>query len=207
MTVSTPDFSDLDQNIRCTKADELPIPNDSFWVFGYGSLMWNPGFRFKECHRATLYGYHRRLCLWSTRYRGDKANPGLVLGLDRGGSCQGFAFLVAKSQASTTSSYLYQREMVNNAYSAEIKSLHLADGRCIPSLTFISKPDHPQFAKRQTIEDMAWIVYHAKGQRGENREYVVNCADKLTELGIHNTQLHKVVRALNKLSELSDSPA
>lgn len=194
--ITLPDFTDLEEQAKCAPAPKLALPESGFWVFAYGSLMWNPGFEFEQCERGTLHGYHRRLCLWSTRYRGNKANPGLVLGLDQGGLCQGFAFKVGASEAKPTAEYLYQREMVNNAYAPKMESLHLDNGQIVSCLAFVSKPDHPQFAPRLDATHIAWVVSRARGQRGENSEYVINCANQLTELSIRDQELHQVADLL-----------
>ena len=93
-----------------------PPPGEDFWVFAYGSLMWNPGFPFLESHPALVRGYHRSFCVESTHYRGTKEKPGLVLGLDRGGACRGRAYKVCRTQGKTVSDYLHEREMLSGIY-------------------------------------------------------------------------------------------
>lgn len=192
--MQTPDFTSIPSSLP--NFDDMPIPEPDFWVFGYGSLIWDPGFDFVHCQPATLHGYHRRLCLWSTRYRGNKTNPGLVLGLDQSGSCRGVAYLINDANRATAAQYLFDREMANNAYAPKIVPLHLEDDSVVSSLTFVSKTDHPQYAPPLELDDMLSIVRTAEGPRGTNREYVTNTASHLAKLGIHDEQLQELSKAL-----------
>ena len=106
---------------------DRPAPGD-LWVFGYGSLLWNPGFGFAEARAARLVGHHRALCITSHRYRGTVERPGLVLGLDRGGSCLGLAYRVDAADAAAVRDYLREREMVTGAYREGLRPVRLADG-------------------------------------------------------------------------------
>jgi len=176
--------------------EAIPLPDGDFWVFAYGSLMWNPGFEYIDARPALLYGYHRRLCLWSVRYRGTEKKPGLVLGLDRGGSCQGFAYHIEDCNTPTVVNYLCDREMITGAYDARVCSVSLDDGRKVKALTFVSKPDHPHFAPRLALEDTVSVVQDAQGARGCNREYVLNTVSKLNQINIRNTDLHRIAHHL-----------
>ena len=160
--------------------------------------MWNPGFDFADSQYAKLFGYHRKLCLWSVRYRGSQAVPGLVLGLDRGGSCHGRAFLVPQSHQEETMAYLYDREMVNDAYRPVIKQLYLQDGNKVNALTFVSRRNHPQYARNLSPQQMANIIGRAKGPKGPNKEYVLNTAAELEQCGINDRELSLVARLLRK---------
>ena len=178
------------------ESNSLPLPDGELWVFGYGSLMWDPGFAVAEAVPARLYGYHRRLCLWSVHYRGTAKRPGLVLGLDRGGSCNGMALRVAKKNISAASDYLRKREMINNAYRPTIKTAYLRGGDAVKTLTFISKQNHPQFAPPLTVADTVKIVQKATGKRGKNCDYVINTVKHLNEFKIKQTELHAVAARL-----------
>jgi len=158
--------------------------------------MWDPGFGHIESHPARLYGFHRRLCLWSIRYRGTKEQPGLVLGLDRGGSCRGMAFKVSDRNIDTTIDYLFDREMISGSYSPVIKPVYLENGDMVQALTFVSIIGHPQYANRMEFSDLIAIIKEAKGPRGTNIEYLVNTVDHLSTLGIQNTELHRIAAAL-----------
>ena len=114
--------------------EKLRLPRSNLWVFGYGSLMWDPGFPFSESKRGRIFGYHRSLCLRSVRYRGTDSNPGLVFGLDRGGSCTGICYRLNSNRQREVASYLQDREMLNNAYEPYIRSVTLDDGRCVDAI-------------------------------------------------------------------------
>jgi hypothetical protein len=107
---------------------------DDFWVFGYGSLMWRPGFAHEETRQARLFGYHRALCVRSFVHRGTPERPGLVLGLDRGGSCHGVAFRVRPADRDTVTEYLRARELVTNVYLETTRKVRLDDGRDVRAL-------------------------------------------------------------------------
>ena len=114
------------------------------WVFGYGSLMWNPGFPYEEAHHAMLTGYHRRLCVYSTEYRGTPERPGLVFGLDQGGSCEGVAFFVPALWRETTLHYLAERELITGVYRLAHRTVEIEDGsgRHVPAICFIVGRHH-----------------------------------------------------------------
>ena len=159
------------------------LPPGAFWVFGYGSLMWNPGFPHLEVRTARLHGYHRSLCVWSWLYRGTRASPGLVLGLDRGGSCLGRAYRVANDERVEVLDYLYARELPTPAYLPVLRRVHLDDGRRVSALTFIVDRCNPQYAGKISPEEAAAVVRKACGMSGANDEYVTNTAAHLEALG------------------------
>ncbi len=158
-------------------------PARALWVFGYGSLMWNPGFTPVEARRARLHGHHRALCVWSWTYRGTRARPGLVLGLDRGGSCLGRAFRIRPDEQAAVMDYLYARELISNVYRPVVRCVRLEDGRCVHALAFVVDRSHAQYAGKLPPECAAAVVRGARGVRGPNHEYVVNTAIHLRELG------------------------
>ncbi len=199
-----PEFPKLDASLLQPGTPEsIPVPAGQFWVFAYGSLMWDPGFEYREAIAATLKGYHRRLCLWSVRYRGTEDRPGLVLGLDRGGSCRGYAYHVDGTLTASVVEYLCDREMLIGSYDPRLVPLTLEDGRRVTALTFVSKPDHPHFAARLTLEQTVSVVQGARGARGCNRSYVINTVSRMDHLNISNTELHRVARRL----ESTENPA
>ena len=189
-----PDFN-LSALIPGSK-DSIPVPDGEFWVFAYGSLMWNPGFEYIDASPAVLYGYHRRLCLWSIRYRGTVEQPGLVLGLDRGGSCRGYAYHVGSPQTDGVLDYLCDRELITGAYHSRLCPIEMPDGSRVQALTFISKRDHPHYAPRLNRAATVAVVSKARGARGCNREYVMNTVNQLNKIDICNTELHKVAACL-----------
>jgi glutathione-specific gamma-glutamylcyclotransferase len=161
------------------------------WVFGYGSLMWQPGFAFAERAPAALIGAHRSLCIYSFHHRGTKDHPGLVLGLDQGGACRGMAFRVAPEQCDTTLSYLRAREQVTEVYVETMKPVSLLDGsaRELEALCYMVDRAHPQYAGRLSLERQAELVRGAAGLAGANTEYVLNTVRHLEEAGVHDAEL------------------
>ena len=174
--------------------DPLPEPDDreNFWVFAYGSLMWNPGFDYQEKMPAKLYGYHRSLCIWSWYYRGTQEDPGLVLGLDIGGSCHGMAFRVNSNQVNIALTYLHEREMINNVYLPVYRRVHVSPGETVNALTFIVRPGHPQYAGKIQAHRAAQTVNLASGQRGLNKEYVNNTISQLNHMGLEDRKLFRI---------------
>ncbi|QDL91330.1 gamma-glutamylcyclotransferase [Paroceanicella profunda] len=174
---------------------------DEFWVFGYGSLMWKPGFEFVERVVADLHGYQRRFCLRSIRYRGTPEAPGLVLALDHepGAVCTGMAYRVSAAVASEVYRYLRQREMVTGAYLESLHPLRLKDGRDVEGLAYSAAPDHPQYAGRLSLAEQARIIAAAEGPAGLNRDYLFSTLEHLSGIGIADPELEALaaeVRAL-----------
>ncbi|MEJ8309337.1 gamma-glutamylcyclotransferase [Agrobacterium larrymoorei] len=165
---------------------------DDFWVFGYGSLMWNPGFPFEERQRARLFGYRRALCIRSNHYRGTEERPGLVLGLERGGSCLGVAFRVKASGRKPVLDYLRERELVTNVYKERLIMVSLEDGRRLNALTYVADPCHPQYVGGLEVDDAASIIRTAEGSSGPNADYVFNTVEHLKAIGIRDALLEKI---------------
>jgi cation transport protein ChaC len=165
-----------------------------FWVFGYGSLMWRPGFAFVERHPALLRGRHRSLCVYSHVHRGSPERPGLVLGLDRGGSCRGVAFLVPEADREETLAYLRAREQVTMVYREEIRTITLlgADRRAVGALCYVVDRDHSQYAGRLDLARRAELVRHGVGQSGTNPDYLGNTVRHLREIGIRDHELESL---------------
>ena len=156
------------------------------WVFGYGSLMWQPGFAFVERTLAALPGWQRRFCLRSIRYRGTPEAPGLVLGLDAdpAATCQGVAFRVAAANAEEVHAYLRARELVTYAYRETHQPALLRDGRTVSALTYVVDRTHPQYAGDLLPEAQAAIIARATGPSGTNRAYLDNTLAHLRDVGI-----------------------
>jgi len=172
---------------------------DEFWVFGYGSLMWNPGFEFAERSQALIYGYRRSLCVRSWVHRGTQKNPGLVLGLDRGGSCRGMAFSVAPENWDEVIDYLRARELVTNVYLERRVPLLLADGRTVKAVAYVVDRNHTQYAGALDTSEAARVVNEAEGQSGPNDAYVFNTLAHLKEMGIRDHWLEAVVDEVERL--------
>jgi cation transport protein ChaC len=167
-------------------------PGTDLWVFGYGSLMWNPEFPYVERHQALLRGYHRRFCVYSHRYRGTPDRPGLVLGLDRGGSCRGIAFRVEAPHVEATIDLLWDREMVSGVYEPKIIKVATDAGR-IPACTFIADRAHRQYCGELGPADVVRFIRQGVGERGPNLDYLANTVGHLRELGIIDQGLERLL--------------
>ncbi|MBC8791310.1 MAG: gamma-glutamylcyclotransferase [Tagaea sp. CACIAM 22H2] len=175
-----------------------PPPPDTadFWLFAYGSLIWDPGFPYEEARPAKLMGFHRAFCLYSTRYRGTPEKPGLVLGLDKGGSCRGIAYRVANAHRETTMAYLWDREMLNRSYHCMDLPITLQDGREVVARTFVIDRDGQSYAGKLPLEETARIIRDAHGQRGANAAYLANTVEHLERLGLHDRRLAALLAAV-----------
>lgn len=169
---------------------------NDFWVFGYGSLMWQPGFAHVETQKARLFGYRRALCIYSHVHRGTPARPGLVLGLDRGGSCVGMAFRVPGELRDEVISYLRERELVTQVYLERTIPVSLSEGEVVPALAYVVDRKHPQYAGALDFEHAASHVSGAVGKAGPNEEYVLNTVQHLQALGIRDHWLEQVASRL-----------
>ena len=177
-------------------ARSLPAPPaGDLWVFAYGSLMWKPGFPFAESHLARLHGYHRSLCIWSVVHRGTRRRPGLVFGLDAGGSCVGMAYRVPPKSVTPTLEYLVERELVTDVYHPRLHRVHIPDG-AVQALTFVVDRGHWQYAGRPSMREVTATVATARGRSGANRDYVTNTFTHLQELGIYDPHLDQISQAL-----------
>ena len=165
---------------------------DEFWVFGYGSLMWNPGFEYSAREIVTAHGFHRALCIRSWVHRGTQERPGLVLGLDRGGSCKGTAFRVDDGNRDAVIAYLRERELVTLVYQERSIPIRFPDGRRARALTYTADRRHEQYVAGLTVETAASIVAGAHGRSGANVDYVQNTVNHLKELGIRDHWMEAV---------------
>jgi len=165
------------------------------WVFGYGSLMWRPGFPYREAHHARLAGWRRCFCIYSVHHRGTTARPGLVLGLDRGGACEGIAYRVAGEQAAETVRYLRAREQVNGVYrEAHLPVDLIGDAHgVVTALTFIVERAHPNYAGQLPLHVQARLIRGAAGRSGNNLDYLVSTLRHLAELGIRERELERLL--------------
>ena len=175
-----------------------------FWVFGYGSLIWRPGFPFLERRPARLHGGHRSLCVYSWVHRGTRESPGLVLGLDRGGTCLGVGFRVAGADWPGVLAYLREREQVTAVYQERMRPIRFADGGSVQALTYLVDREHPQYAGVLDAETQLAIVRQARGASGANRDYVINTAVHLEELGVKDARLHWLAAQLAAAPEHSE---
>ena len=168
------------------------LPEGDLWVFGYGSLMWRPGLEFEESLSGKIFGFHRALCVSSWVHRGTPEKPGLVLGLDQGGSCKGKLFRVNVKNKQTVASYLYDRELPTLIYKARIVKAHTADGRQIKALSFIVDINHPQYIHNKSPAQLAEIVCNAVGINGKSSDYLYSTLEHLQQLNIKDAHLESI---------------
>ncbi|MFA5951228.1 MAG: gamma-glutamylcyclotransferase [Hyphomicrobium sp.] len=172
------------------------------WIFGYGSLMWQPGFAYAEAHHARLDGYHRAFCIYSVHYRGSTTRPGLVLGLDRGGMCEGIAFRLETAAAAATLAYLRRRELIYGVYREARLPIELLGaqgslmrGERLNATTFIAERAHPAYTGRLSLARQVELIRGARGIGGTNLDYVLNTLAHLDSLSIAEHRLARI-RAL-----------
>jgi glutathione-specific gamma-glutamylcyclotransferase len=177
---------------------------DGNWVFGYGSLMWRPGFQYQEAVPAVLRGYHRSFCVYSHHYRGTPLEPGLVLGLAPGGRCQGLAFRVATPQFASVKAYLDERELVSYAYRATYLPLETPLGE-VSAYTFVADPSHPQYAGQLSIEQAAQIIIRARGRAGLNRDYLIETLRRMEAEGLADERLHELLQRIEYLTGILEA--
>ena len=166
-----------------------PAADGSLWVFGYGSLMWRPGFAYVRRCKALLRGWRRSLCVYSHVYRGSPERPGLVLGLDRGGACPGVAFEVDAALREATIRYLREREQVTAVYVERFAPITLEFGDRVRAVTYVADRLHDQYAGRLEREAMLEHVRAGNGKSGDNTEYILETHDHLQALGVRDPDL------------------
>ena len=178
---------------------EAELSKGDLWVFGYGSLMWRPGFAFVEQVPARLIGEHRALCVYSFDHRGTPEKPGLVLGLDRGGACRGVAFRVAARQRSDTVEYLRSREQTTNVYREVMRSVWLENEarQRVSALAYVVDRGHVQYAGRLSLAEQLRYVQQGHGRSGNNRDYVLSTVKSIEAQGFRDPQLHQLAAMLH----------
>jgi glutathione-specific gamma-glutamylcyclotransferase len=161
------------------------------WVFGYGSLIWHPGFDYAGRCLATLEGYSRSFCMASIHYRGTPECPGLVLALDLedGAACEGVAYRVGAPNAEATLEYLRARELVSYAYVEAWLPVRLEDGREVEAVSYVMNRNHPQYRGDLDLPDQAEVIARAAGPNGSNWDYLLNTVEGLAALGLRDAQL------------------
>jgi glutathione-specific gamma-glutamylcyclotransferase len=182
------------------------VTADDLWVFGYGSLIWRPGFDFAERQKARVAGFHRSLCVRSFVHRGTPERPGLVFGLDRGGACVGMAFRVPAEEREPVLAYLRERELPTNVYKERILAVRLADGRSVHAVAFVVDRGHAQYGGKIAASDAAVTVARSHGRSGPNVEYVVSVHAELKAMGIADRWLDEVVARLPHVPAAGATP-
>jgi cation transport protein ChaC len=168
-----------------------------FWVFAYGSLIWQPDFVPAETVPAQLHGWHRAMCILSTVYRGCPAAPGLVLGLDRGGSCRGLAYRVAADQVAPVRRALDQRELVTGVYQPRFAAVRLSDGTRIVGYAYMARRDHHQYAGALEAHQAAALIRQGLGSCGSSRDYLASTVAHLDALGLPDKSLDRLLHLVD----------
>jgi cation transport protein ChaC len=168
------------------------------WFFAYGSLMWDPGFKPAQVTSALLRGWHRKFCVASVIYRGTPDKPGLSLGLDRGGSCHGFALKIAEAERTEILAYLSDREMPEEIYSSRPVRLETADGP-LRAYTLVVNRDHALYVPPMELPLMAARIAQSAGKRGPNRDYLEQTVRHLEKVGITDNLLRRLLDRVDKI--------
>ncbi|MGE5639628.1 MAG: gamma-glutamylcyclotransferase [Clostridia bacterium] len=168
-------------------------PRGDLWVFGYGSLMWSPGFRYRRKSPGKVHGYHRSFCIYSTRYRGTPEQPGLVMGLCHGGSCWGMAFRVAAPQVPRVLETLHHREMRNRVYHPRFVRVRVRGGREVRALAFVADERHTHFAGDLSLRRTAQLIAQGRGERGRNIDYLSATLAHMHEIGVRDPHLDRIL--------------
>lgn len=178
---------------RLGKRDEMiaASPGPTVWVFGYGSLVWNPAFEYDERRVGTLHGYHRRFCFWSTAGRGTPEAPGMMLALDRGGSCRGVVLGVRRERAETELASVFMRELTGKAYHVRLLRVATDDGP-VRAITFVADRRARNYAGRVPDAEIARHIAQGRGHLGSCADYLFNTTQHLKRLGIHDRRLHRL---------------
>jgi cation transport protein ChaC len=177
------------------------LPQGDLWVFGYGSLIWSPCFSYSEKRVARVHGYHRALCILSTRYRGTHRRPGLVMGLCQGGSCWGMAFRIERSRVRRALRHLWNREMPRRVYAPRLVQATLPSGRHVRALAFLADPAHPSYVGELDLHGRARLVAQGIGKRGACIDYIRYTLDHMQEVGVRDPHLERILHAAVALRE------
>jgi cation transport protein ChaC len=178
------------------KLDEFlaQLPKGDLWVFGYGSLMWSPGFSYSQKTRGRIHGYHRALCILSTRYRGTKRKPGLVMGLCRGGSCWGMAYRIDAPRLRHALARLWYREMPRRVYEPRLIPVKVKN-KTVRALAFVADPAHPAYVRELDLHGRARLVAQGIGIRGLCIDYIRHTLDHMHSIGVRDPHLERVLDA------------
>jgi cation transport protein ChaC len=169
------------------------------WIFGYGSLMWRPGFDYLERRVATLHGRRRAFCIYSVHHRGTPQRPGLVLGLAPGGAVRGAAYRIDPERWSETYAYLREREQPTETYVEAEAAVRLSDGRRASVLTFLSDRTHLQWAGDLSLERQAQLIAGASGLSGRNVDYLRDLVEHLRAEGVRDRNMERLLAQVEQL--------
>ena len=177
----------------------LRAGTEPVWVFAYGSLMWNPEIAFAEARPGFLHGYHRSFCLYSRDYRGTRERPGLVLGLDRGGSCRGIVYRLPSDRVGETLDRIWAREMTGQVYRMRRVMVRTPQGPVAAHACIVRRAS-PDYAGRLSLDEAARLLAAAVGGRGSGRDYLANTVRHMEELGIRDGTLHRIAARVATLA-------
>ncbi|MFT7571209.1 MAG: cation transport protein ChaC [Paracoccaceae bacterium] len=193
MKRNTPEF-------RLGKRDEMIASapaGDMIWVFGYGSLIWNPAFDYDEKRIGRLFGYHRQFCFWSTIGRGSPDAPGMMLALDTGGSCNGIVLGVKRERAEEELTSVFMREMTGETYFAKWGSVQTAEGP-VKAITFTANRASENYAGKQSLEETARHIAQGCGHLGPCTDYLFNTTQHLEDLGLRDPMMRRLCDLVEK---------
>ncbi len=173
------------------------------WVFGYGSLIWNPAFHYVESRIGTIHGYHRRFCLWTHLGRGSPEQPGLTLGLEPGGSCRGVVLRPAPEDMDHELSIVWRREMVTGAYRPRWVNVD-AGGERLRAIAFVINHAHPRYAGRLAEAQMVEVLATATGQLGACADYLFNTVRHLEDIGVPDRRLRRLAEKVARRLDRAD---
>jgi len=171
--------------------ESTPRP-DRVWVFGFGSLIWNPAFHFVERRTALVRGYHRQFCLWARAGRGSPQSPGLMLALERGGSCHGVAYRIAPEHVETELDVVWRREMLTGAYRAVWVMVRTPDGP-EHAIAFAANHKHERYVRGLDVDETVRFLATGKGPLGTCCDYLFDTVSHLTHLGIRDRRMEALV--------------
>ena len=179
----------------------------ALWVFGYGSLLWNPGFPHQRAELARLPGWHRSFCMTSIHYRGTPDAPGLVLALDHapGAHCDGLAFAVEERHKDATLAYLRERELISEAYLEDWLEVDLASGQRVRALSYVINRDHAQYAGGMSLDAQAAIIAASIGDKGPNCDYLFATVDHLAQIGVSDNDMTWLCMRVRELRNQSSN--
>lgn len=183
----------------------LRTPGQPVWVFGYGSLIWSPMFEFAERRVARLRGYHRGFYLWSRINRGSPETPGLVLGLDRGGSCGGMVYRLAEPSLMDELALLWRREMLTGTYEPRWTNVETRTGT-VRAIAFVVDRRKPGYAGRLTDQQILAVVARARGHYGTCTDYLQETAHSLERHGIADRRLSRLAKLIAQQARHRDGP-
>jgi cation transport protein ChaC len=192
---TSPEITGLSYIPAPVPAGDPPLDPDDLWVFGYGSLMWRPGFSFVETQPARLAGYRRDMCLLSFHYRGTHDLPGLVCGLMDGEACSGRAYRIAVVDADHALEYLDARELITDIYIPRHLPIVLESGRTVIARIYIADVAHEQFVGNWSHADKIRYIVQGKGTEGRSLEYLRNLVQHLVDLGIVDAHMDALLKA------------